>query len=161
MIDSSRRSFVLGAGCVAAASICALPRRSNARDRATPVEAPPNVRPLIDRERKNILAIPIQALTVRTKGDLDTSLNKPVNPDAATIKANNEEVTGVFVVTADNKSPFRKVETGISGATDIEVISGLAEGDQIVTGPYQVIRTIKNGAIVKIDNKPATPKPTT
>jgi len=111
--------------------------------------------------RKNALAIPIQALTVRTKGDLDTSLNKPVNPDAATIKANNEEVTGVFVVTADNKSPFRKVETGISGATDIEVISGLAEGDQIVTGPYQVIRTIKNGAIVKIDNKPATPKPTT
>jgi HlyD family secretion protein len=111
--------------------------------------------------RKNILAIPIQALTVRTKGDLDTSLNKPVNPDAATIKANNEEVTGVFIVTADNKSPFRKVETGISGATDIEVISGLAEGDQIVTGPYQVIRTIKNGAIVKIDNKPATPKPTT
>jgi HlyD family secretion protein len=111
--------------------------------------------------RKNTLAIPIQALTVRTKGDLDTSLSKPVNPDAATIKANNEEVTGVFVVTADNKSPFRKVETGISGATDIEVISGLAEGDQIVTGPYQVIRTIKNGAIVKIDNKPATPKPTT
>jgi HlyD family secretion protein len=111
--------------------------------------------------RKNVLAIPIQALTVRTKGDLDTNPNKPVNPDAATIKANNEEVTGVFVVTADNKSPFRKVETGISGATDIEVLSGLAEGDKIVTGPYQVIRTIKNGAIVKIDNKPATPKPTT
>jgi HlyD family secretion protein len=111
--------------------------------------------------RKNVLAIPIQALTVRTKGDLDTSPNKPLNPDAATIRANNEEVTGVFVVTADNKSPFRKVETGISGATDIEVLSGLAEGDKIVTGPYQVIRTIKNGAIVKIDNKPATPKPTT
>jgi HlyD family secretion protein len=111
--------------------------------------------------RKNVIAIPIQALTVRTKGDLDTNPNKPVNPDAATIKANNEEVTGVFVVTADNKSPFRKVETGISGATDIEVLSGLAEGDKIVTGPYQVIRTIKNGAIVKIDNKPATPKPTT
>jgi HlyD family secretion protein len=111
--------------------------------------------------RKNALAIPIQSLTVRTKGDLDTSPNKPVNPDAATVKANKEELTGVFVVTKDNKSPFRKVETGISGATDIEVLSGLAEGDQIVTGPYQVIRTIKNGAIVKVDNKPVTPKPTT
>jgi HlyD family secretion protein len=111
--------------------------------------------------RKNALAIPIQSLTVRTKGDLDTSPNKPVNPDAATVKANKEELTGVFVVTKDNKAPFRKVETGISGATDIEVLSGLAEGDQIVTGPYQVIRTIKNGAIVKVDNKPATPKPTT
>ncbi len=111
--------------------------------------------------RKNALAIPIQSLTVRTKGDLDTSPNKPVNPDAATVKANKEELTGVFVVTKDNKAPFRKVETGISGATDIEVLSGLAEGDQIVTGPYQVIRTIKNGAIVKVDNKPVTPKPTT
>jgi HlyD family secretion protein len=112
--------------------------------------------------RKNVLAIPIQSLTVRTKGDLDTSPNKPVNPDPATVKANKEELTGVFVVTSGtNKAAFRKVESGISGATDTEVLSGLAEGDQIVTGPYQVIRTIKNGAVVKVDNKPVTPKPTT
>jgi HlyD family secretion protein len=111
--------------------------------------------------RKAVLAIPIQSLTVRTKGDLDTSKNKPINPDPATVKANKEELTGVFMVTADNKAPFRKVETGISGATDIEVLAGLAEGDQIVTGPYQVIRTIKNGAVVKIDNKPPAPKPAT
>src|SRR5207248_3875795 len=110
--------------------------------------------------RKNVLAIPIQSLTVRTKGDLDTSKNKPLNPDPATVKANKEEVTGVFLV-ADNKAPFRKVETGISGATDIEVLSGLKEGEQIITGPYQVIRTIKNAASVKVDNKPITPKPTT
>jgi HlyD family secretion protein len=111
--------------------------------------------------RKNALTIPIQSLTVRTRGDLDTRPNKPLNPDPATVKANKEEVTGVFVVTADKKAPFRKVETGISGATDIEVLSGLTEGEQIVTGPYQVIRTIKNGAIVKVDNKPVVPKPTT
>ena len=47
--------------------------------------------------RKNVLAIPIQALTTRTKGDLDTSPNKPLNPDPATAKANKEEVTGVFM----------------------------------------------------------------
>jgi HlyD family secretion protein len=111
--------------------------------------------------RKNVLAIPIQSLTVRTKGDLDTSKNKPLNPDPATVKANKEEVTGVFLVSADNKAPFRKVETGISGATDIEVLSGLKEGEQIITGPYQVIRTIKNSASVKVDNKPVTPKPAT
>ena len=75
--------------------------------------------------RKNVLTIPIQSLTVRTKGDLDTSKNKPVNPDPATVKANKEELTGVFVVAADNKAEFRKVETGISGATDIEVLAGL------------------------------------
>jgi HlyD family secretion protein len=111
--------------------------------------------------RKNILGIPIQSLTVRTKGDLDTDPNKPLNPDPATVKANKEELTGVFVVTADNKATFRKVDTGISGATDIEVLSGLNEGDQILTGPYQVIRTIKNNATVKIDNKPVAPKATT
>ncbi len=109
--------------------------------------------------RKNALAIPIQALTVRTKGDLDTSRNKPLNPDPATVKANKEEITGVFLVTKDLKAPFRKVTTGISGATDIEVLSGLTEGDEIVTGPYQVIRTIKNGALVKIDNKQQTTTP--
>jgi HlyD family secretion protein len=111
--------------------------------------------------RKNVLAIPIQALTVRTVGDLDTSKNKPINPDPATVKANKVELTGVFVISKDLKAPFRKVETGISGASDIEVLSGLEEGDQIVTGPYQVIRTIKNNAVVKIDNKPAVVKTTT
>ena len=45
------------------------------------------------------------------------------------------------------------METGITGATDIEVLSGLKEGDQIVTGSYQVIRTIRNEAQVKVDNK--------
>jgi HlyD family secretion protein len=110
--------------------------------------------------RANVLTIPIQALTVRTKGDLDTSKNKPLNPDPATVKANKEEITGVFVIEG-NKAAFHKVDTGISGATDIEVLSGLAENDQIVTGPYQVIRTIRNGAIVKVDNKPPTPKTTT
>jgi len=111
--------------------------------------------------RKNVLAIPIQSLTVRTKGDLDTNPNKPLDPDAATVKANKEEVTGVFVVTADNKASFRKVDSGISGATDTEVLDGLKEGEQIITGPYQVIRTVKQNASVKVDNKPPTPKPTT
>lgn len=110
--------------------------------------------------RKDVLGIPIQALTVRTKGDLDTNPKKPENPDPATVKANKEELTGVFVVTADKKAAFREVKSGINGATDAEVLSGLKEGDEIVTGPYQAIRTIKNGATVKVDNKPPKPKDT-
>jgi CubicO group peptidase (beta-lactamase class C family) len=47
---------VIGAGCAAAASICALPRRASSASGTTPVEAPPVLQPLIDRERKNILA---------------------------------------------------------------------------------------------------------
>ena len=106
--------------------------------------------------RKNVTAIPIQALTSRTKGDLIPDKDKPVNPDPATVKANKEESQGVFVVTG-TKVEFRKVDTGITGATEIEVLSGLNPGDQIVTGSYQTIRTIKNGAVIKIDNKPPAP----
>ena len=73
-------------------------------------------------------------------------------PDPAAEKAKKEEVQGVFVVSG-GKAVFKKVETGITGATDIEVVSGLGEGDQIITGTYQVIRTILNEAQVKVDNK--------
>jgi HlyD family secretion protein len=110
--------------------------------------------------RKNALTIPIQALTVRQKGDLEPTpapgskgaASAATKPDPAAEKARKEELTGVFVV-ANGKAQFRKVDTGITGATDIEVLTGLNEGDQIITGTYQVIRTIKNDAQVKIDNK--------
>jgi HlyD family secretion protein len=111
--------------------------------------------------RKNTIAIPIQALTTRTKGDLIPDKDKPLNPSPAVVKADKEELTGVFVIGANNKAEFRKLETGITGATDIEVVGGLNEGDQIITGSYQVIRTIKNGVVVKIDNKPPVVKATT
>ena len=68
-------------------------------------------------------------------------------------KTRNEELQGVFVV-ANGKAEFRQVETGITGATDIEVLSGLQEGDQIITGSYKVIRTIRNQTRVKVDNRP-------
>ncbi len=108
--------------------------------------------------RKNAITIPIQALTVRQKGDLEPKKTGPpaktaVKLDPVAEKARKEEVQGVFVV-ANGKATFHKVETGITGSTDIEVLSGLNEGDQIVTGTYQVIRTIANDAQVKIDNKP-------
>jgi len=110
--------------------------------------------------RQHALTIPIQALTIRQKGDLEA---KPKNGavvqaaklDPAAEKARKEEIQGVFVV-AGNKAQFRKVETGITGSTDIEVLSGLKEGDEIITGSYQVIRTIKPDAAVKIDNKAPT-----
>jgi HlyD family secretion protein len=115
--------------------------------------------------RQNVLTIPIQALTVRQKGDLEV---KPVGTgsgaqaatksDPAAEKAKKEELQGVFVISGE-KVVFRKVETGITGATDIEVLTGLADGDQIVTGTYQVIRTIRNETAVKVDNTPPVVKP--
>jgi HlyD family secretion protein len=109
--------------------------------------------------RQNVLTIPIQALTVRQKGDLEAvptgkkaAADATAKPDPAAEKAKKEELTGVFVV-ENGKAQFRKVETGITGATDIEVLSGLKEGGQIITGSYQVIRTIRNETQVKVDNK--------
>jgi HlyD family secretion protein len=109
--------------------------------------------------RQNVLTIPIQALTVRQKGDLEPkpagasgTAAPATKSDPAAEKAKKEEITGVFVIRAE-KAVFQKVETGITGATDIEVVSGLKDGDQIITGTYQVIRTIKNETQVKVDNK--------
>lgn len=110
--------------------------------------------------RSNALAIPIQALTIRQRGDLEkpkpvsnSSAEAATKPDPAAEKARKEEIQGVFVISG-GKAEFHKVDTGITGATDIEVLNGLKQGDQIITGSYQVIRTIKNGAQVKVDNKP-------
>jgi HlyD family secretion protein len=124
---------------------------------------PDNIRPglsctakITTATRQRALTIPIQALTIRQKGDLDPEPKKgivqQVKLDPAAEKARKEEIQGVFVI-ANNKAEFRKVETGITGATDIEVLSGLKDGDEIITGSYQVIRTIRNEAQVKIDNK--------
>ncbi len=107
---------------------------------------------IVTATRHDVLAIPIQALTVREKGQLQTP--KPGQQfTPAQEKAAKEELQGVFVVN-NGKAAFRKVDTGISGATDIEVLNGLKQGDQIVTGSYQVIRTLRNDAKVKIENKP-------
>ena len=109
--------------------------------------------------RQKALTIPIQALTVRQKGDLEPAKEKSkdavqasVAPDPAAEKARKEEIHGVFVVSGE-KAVFKKVETGITGATDIEVLNGLNEHDEIVTGTYKVIRTLRNEAKVKVDNK--------
>ena len=106
--------------------------------------------------RKTALTIPIQALTVRQKGDLEPEKKGGVQaagkPDPAADKARKEEIQGVFAI-ANGKAVFRKVDTGITGATDIEVLTGLKDGDEIVTGSYKAIRTIRNETKVKVNNE--------
>jgi len=109
--------------------------------------------------RQKALTIPIQALTIRQKGDLEPPPKKgvqaAVKADPAAEKAKKEEIQGVFVV-AGEKAVFRKAETGITGATDIEVLNGVKENEEIITGSYKVIRTLRNDARVKVDNKAPT-----
>jgi HlyD family secretion protein len=102
--------------------------------------------------RANVLAIPIQALTVRQKGDLENKPESGAAQSAAVSREAREEIQGVFVV-RNGQASFVKVDTGITGATDIEVTAGLKEGDEIITGSYKAIRTLRNDAKVKVDNK--------
>jgi len=107
--------------------------------------------------KPQVLTVPIQALTVRTRGDLEPKKSGGVEAasDPVTEKAKKEELQGVFVV-RNGKAEFIQVKTGITGETDIEVLSGLKPGDQIITGSYKVIRTLRNLAKVKINNSVTT-----
>lgn len=116
---------------------------------------------ILTATRQHALTIPIQALTIRDKRDLQPVSSNGVqasSSDALTEKAKKEEVQGVFVV-RNGQAEFHPVTTGITGSTDIEVLSGLSEGDQIITGSYKVIRTIRNFAKVRADNKLPSERP--
>ena len=115
-------------------------------------------------EKKNVVAIPIQALAVRTRKDLEqaakdasksgsSSVTLAAPPPPAPGDPKKEEVQGVFVVNG-KKAIFRPVETGISGVTDIEINKGLQPGDEIVVGSYKALRTLKPASSVKVDNTP-------
>ncbi len=113
-------------------------------------------------ERKNVVAIPIQALAVRTRKDLEEAAKKAKDqgssgvtlaapPPPAPGDPKKDEVQGVFVVNG-KKAVFRPVETGIAGVTDIEITKGLKPGDEIVVGSYKALRTLKPESSVKVDN---------
>jgi HlyD family secretion protein len=109
--------------------------------------------------RSNALAIPIQALTLRSKDQIDQQNNPPGSVHAAAPAAKEvaskskkeDDVQGVFVLRS-KKALFVPVSTGITGTTDIEVLDGLKEGDEVITGSYKVLRTLRPGSSVKIDN---------
>jgi len=112
--------------------------------------------------RGNILTIPIQALTVRRPADLQPKGSRQESVEAAAPQKDSskrpdvkDELQGVFVI-REGKAQFVKVETGITGTTDIEVLGGLKEGDEIITGSYKVLRTLRPQTSVKVDN--TTPK---
>ena len=106
--------------------------------------------------KSNTLSLPIQALTMhnpdddkpKSKGGVQAASSSPASA------AKSAPVQGVFVV--DNvkgklRAKFVPVTTGITGATDIEVLTGLTEGQEIVTGPFKTLRAMKNNALLKRD----------
>ncbi|PYY19736.1 MAG: secretion protein HlyD [Acidobacteria bacterium] len=135
------------------------------------LDSPPeNLRPgfsttakITTASKSNVVSVPIQALTIRTQGDLDAQRAAAAGKKGSgVVKASQsgtkdpkskKEIQGIFVVDKTTKKvDFKPVETGIQGSTDMEITGGLAEGQEIVTGSYKVLRTLKVGAKVKVDN---------
>ena len=115
--------------------------------------------------RPDTVTIPIQALVQRDAAaekllaaNAGRSGAAPATPAPGAPKP--VLVQGVYVLHADHRkqrATFVPVTTGVTGATEIEVVSGVAPGDTIVTGRYKVLRTLKSGVAVKPDNSVEAP----
>jgi HlyD family secretion protein len=110
--------------------------------------------------KPSVLALPIQALTMHNPDDDKTPGSGGVQA-ASTAPSKTPPIQGVFVIDPDKsgklRAKFVPVTTGITGATDIEVTSGLSDGEEIVIGPFKTLRALKNNSLVKRDTaKPIT-----
>lgn len=106
----------------------------------------------------NVLSIPINAVTTREKIDTahNVSGNKPVsNDDLAISNQGGDDLDiVVFVLQPDGKVKKQKVKTDIQDINYIEITDGLKEGEQVITGPYDVVsKTLKDGDKVKVVSK--------
>jgi HlyD family secretion protein len=85
-------------------------------------------------QKKGVLAVPVSAIVVREKEGSSGS------------KKNEEE--GVYLV-ENERARFQPIKRGIMGEMDVEIIEGLKEGQEIITGPYSALRELKDGQLIK------------
>ncbi len=149
----------------------------NATDQAVDYEVtvellnpPPQTRPdfsatakIITDSRRNVLTVPIIALTVREDvpvGGGDKALSQGKAPAK---QVGQRDAEGVFVIDPKtNKVTFRPVKVGITGEKYFEVVSGVKPGESIVAGTYQAIKDLKDGTVVRsaaADTKKSGAKP--
>jgi len=96
----------------------------------------------------NIVAIPISAVVIKS----DTTERKPGAP-APKIEADAPRFECVFVM-KNNTAALRVIETGIQDDSRIEITSGLEEGDQVITGPYNTVtKLLDPGDRVAVDSE--------
>jgi HlyD family secretion protein len=113
--------------------------------------------------KNGVISLPIQALTMHSP-DAPSNSGKVEAASVSSPAKPAPEQQGVFIVDKDAHGKLRvkfvPVTTGITGATDIEVLSGLKEGAEVVTGPYKTLRALKDGSLIKRDTaKPVVPAP--
>ncbi len=118
---------------------------------------------IVVAQRSNVLTLPIQALVQRDPAlekVFAANDGKPIASDSAAPLPSNP-TQGVYLLTTAAgsgklRANFVPVTTGVTGTTEIEILSGLKEGDEIVIGRYQVLRALHSGTIVKRDNTTPT-----
>jgi len=111
--------------------------------------------------RTNVLAVPIQSVTIRGQEAISKEEKKSEEDEMVTVEKKKEDqdtkaLEGVFIV-ENGKAKFVKVKTGISDDTYIEIIEGLKGDEEVVTGSYRAIsRELKDGSKVRVENKKQT-----
>ena len=106
----------------------------------------------------NVVAVPIQAVIEKKPDASPTPEGETAPATASSEKV--KSIKGVYVLD-NNKVKFVEVETGITGESDIQIISGLNEGDQVITGPSRVLNKLKEGEVVKKQTKKEGETPST
>jgi HlyD family secretion protein len=97
---------------------------------------------------ENVIAVPLQAIV--EKREDEKAANSALPGDGA--GTDKQRILGVFILDG-NKAKFVEVEPGIIGQSDRQIISGLKEGDEVITGPSRVLNSLKDGSAVKRQNK--------
>ncbi len=94
---------------------------------------------------QNVVAVPLQAIVEKKPEGTPTPAVQGDSPQTAD---KPKPIKGVYVLDG-NKAKFKPVETGITGESDIQIISGLSEGEEVITGPSRILNTLKEDSIVK------------
>ena len=107
-------------------------------------------------EAKDVLSIPIQCLTLRKKSDL-AGAKAPSDTtgsggETGAEKEDEKEVEGVFIAEG-GKAVFKPTAVGIAGSNHFQVITGPAEGEKVVVGPFKAINELKDGDPIKVSEK--------
>jgi len=116
---------------------------------------------IITATHDGVLNVPIQSVVSRAPSELekaeegqdeDGGAEKPAKPrQKRSEQEAEEEIEGVFVVTDEDQALFVPVKSSIADELSIEVEGDLEEGQKVVSGPYKVLRTLKNGTDLKIE----------
>lgn len=106
------------------------------------------------KTKNSVIAVPLEAIVERAPAAPSPAASIAGNVPTPTAGEKQKSVKGVYLIEG-NKVRFIEVTTGITGEADIEVITGVKSGQEIVRGPSRVLKTLKDGMKVKRQERKA------